>query len=160
MTKEDFMRNKILLVFSIFVLLYALQPKIVNAETRKVFDDPKVIEGSNTDASCNGIFTQEALDLIDECLGYFRILAPVVLILMIAVDFFTAVIGMEPPGGRDEAMRKAVSRTTKRIIAAILLFLIPTIVKVLLSMDGIKGTIVSDPNCGLLSNVVEETEMI
>lgn len=154
------MRNKILLVLSIFIFLFALQPKVANAETRKVFDDPQVIEGSDTDASCNGIFTPEALELIDECLGYFRILAPVVLILMIAVDFFTAVIGMEPPGGRDEAMRKAVSRTTKRIIAAILLFLIPTLVKVLLSMDGIKGTIVSDPNCGLLSNTIEETEMI
>ena len=154
------MKSKILLVLSIFVLLFSIQPRVVNAETRKVFDDPQVIEGSNTDASCNGIFTPEALELIDECLGYFRILAPVVLILMIGVDLFTAVIGMEPPGGKDEAMRKAISRTTKRIIAAILLFLIPTIVKVLLSMDGIKGNIVSDPNCGLLSNNIEEVETI
>jgi len=155
------MRNKFLLVTMIVMLLGAIiLPKPVNAETRRVFDDPQVVSGSQAGSDCNGIFTEEALELIDEVLGYFRILAPAVLVLMIGVDFFTATIGMEPPGGRDEAMRKAISKVSKRIIAAILLFLIPTIVKVLLSMDGVRDTIVSDPNCGLLTKGIEEREVL
>lgn len=155
------MKKKFVLITIIVMLLGVLVlPKPVNAETRRVFDDPQVVSGSQTDGSCNGIFTPEALDIIDEVLGYFRILAPAVLVLMIGVDFFTATIGMEPPGGRDEAMRKAISKVSKRIIAAILLFLIPTIVKVLLSMDGIRDTISSDPNCGLSHRGVEEREVL
>ena len=154
------MKKKIFIVSLLLLLVISLQTRVVNASTRHTFDDPQVIDGSNTDASCNGIFTPEALELIDEVLGYFRILAPAVLVLMIAVDFATAVIGADPPGGKDEAMRKATSKAVRRAIAAVLLFLIPTIVKVLLSMDGIKGNIVSDPNCGLLTNTIEESELV
>ena len=155
------MKNKFILVTMIVMLLgVIILPNTVNAEPSKVFDDPQVVSGSQTRRYCNGIFTEEALELIDEVLGYFRILAPAVLVLMIAVDFFTATMGMEPPGGRDEAMRKAISKVSKRVIAAILLFLIPTIVKVLLSMDGIRDTIVSDPSCGLLTKGIEEREVL
>ncbi len=148
------MRTKFIIVTMILSLFLIFQATPVNAETRKVFDDPQVVDGSNVDASCNGIFTPEALELIDEVLNYFRILAPVVLILMIGVDFASAVMGSDS-GGKEDAMKKAISRATRRGIAAVLLFLIPTIVKVLLSLDGIKGTIVSDPNCGLKTNKEE-----
>ena len=121
-----------LIIISIMMVL-ALVFGSVNAKAYEVksFDDPKVVDGSNVVNSCNGIFTPEALDLIDELLGYFRILAPVVLILMIAVDFGIAVMSAD---AKDDAMKKAVSRTVRRVIAAILVFLVPTIVGLVMNL--------------------------
>ena len=150
------MNKKLIIMTMILIMSFLVGIRPVNAAERKVFDEPKVVDGSATDNSCNGIFTPEALDIIDELLGYFRILAPCVLILMIAVDFGSAVLGSE---GKDDAMRKAISRTVKRAIAAVLVFLVPTIVKALLQLDGVKDAIVTDPNCGLSSPRIVEYEL-
>ena len=150
------MSRKIIIILIMLMMTLFVGIKPVYAAERKVFDDPTVVDGSKTDNSCNGIFTPEALEIIDEVLGYFRILAPIVLILMIAIDFASAVIGSE---GKDDAMRKAISRSTKRAIAAVLVFLVPTIVKAILQLDGVRDTIVSDPNCGLSSPRIVEYEL-
>ena len=150
------MNKKIIIVSIMLLMVLFVGIKPAQAAERKVFDEPTVVDGSKTDNSCNGIFTPEALDLIDEILGYFRILAPIVLILMIAVDFASAVIGSE---GKDDAMKKAIGRSTKRAIAAVLVFLVPTIVKAILQLDGVRDTIASDPNCGLSSPKIVEYEL-
>lgn len=150
------MNKKIIIVLIMLFTIIFIGIKPVSAAERKVFDEPTVVDGSKTDNSCNGIFTPEALDIIDEVLGYFRILAPVVLILMIAVDFASAVIGSD---GKDDAMRKAISRSTKRAIAAVLVFLVPTIVKAILQLDGVRDTIATDPNCGLNTPRIVEYEL-
>ncbi len=152
---EDYMNKKIIIISIFMVLTLAFGAINAKAYEVKSFDDPKVVDGSNVDSSCNGIFTPEALDLIDEILGYFRILAPIVLILMIAVDFGLAVMSSD---AKDDAMKKAISRAVRRGIAAILVFLVPTIVKVLLQLDGVKSAIQTDPSCGLSAPRIVENE--
>ncbi len=151
------MKSKLLILLMLFVAFIPLFVNRVNAETRIVFDDvdgSDVVDGSEVSGSCEGIFTPEALELIDEILSYFRILAPAVLIVMCAVDLVQVVISSNefPPGKPDASMHNALSKIARRCLAAIGLFLVPTIIQILLSLDGIKDTLQVDPNCGLSYN--------
>ena len=51
--------------------------------------------GSGGGGDCSGLFTSDALDLIDTILNYFRILAPVLLVVLVAVDFGSAVLSQD-----------------------------------------------------------------
>jgi cell wall-associated NlpC family hydrolase len=81
------------------------------------------------DANCNSIFTPEALEIIREILGYFRILAPIALIIYCAIDYSTVVISED-----SKALAQANSKIVKRAIAVVLLFFVPTIVSAILSL--------------------------
>lgn len=81
------------------------------------------------DANCNSIFTPEALEIIREILGYFRILAPIALIIYFAIDYSTVVISQD-----SKAMSEANSKIVKRALAVVLLFFVPTIVSAILSL--------------------------
>ena len=97
-------------------------------------------------ASCDGLLTPGAYDLLQEGLNIIRIIAPALLILLASVDMGTAVISDDK-----DAMKKAGSRLVKRCIAAIAIFFVPLIVNVLIDMVESSGniTIVEDPMCGL-----------
>ena len=145
------MKAKLIIILFIGLLAFAYKP--VEAQVIYRFDETEaqkpVAEGSTVSNDCGGIFTPEALEIINECLGYFRILAPAVLIIMIAVDLVQVLMSMEysMPGGRDDTIRKATSKITKRIIAAVLLFFIPTIISILLNLDGVKDTLQIPQDC-------------
>ena len=108
--------------------------------------------------SCDNIFTPDALNIINEVLSYFRILAPVVLILMIAVDLFGMMISKDVT--RDRQQIHYVGRITRRIIAAILIFLVPTLVTVLLNLNGVKDVLQADPLCFKAKGTEYKTENI
>ena len=91
--------------------------------------------------------TGRPINMIQEILGYFRILAPAVLIVMIGIDLITAVMSMEYMPGKDDSIRKAVSKISLRIIAAILLFFVPTIITIVMNLDGVKQKVVVDSSC-------------
>ncbi len=85
------------------------------------------------DVSCDGLFTPQALELINEILGYLRILAPIALIVLVAQDFAVAVIL-----NNNDALKKATGKVTKRSIALIAFFLVPTFIQLILGLPGIK----------------------
>lgn len=97
-------------------------------------------------ANCNGLLTAEAADFIGKIIGWLRILVPILLIVLGAVDFGSAVVGEDK-----DALKKAGVKFTKRCICGVAIFFVPLIVEVLIDITGIKGTIVDDPMC-----VVEE----
>ncbi len=105
--------------------------------------------GGGGGASCDGLFTSEALDMIEFILDSFRILAPVALIILVAVDFSTAVISQD-----NDALKKAQSKVVARTIGAVLTFFVPTIVKVVLNLPGIRESIEipNDPLCGTMNS--------
>ena len=43
-------------------------------------------------ASCNSMFTPEALDIIKEILSWFSILAPILLIVLVSIDYAKAMM--------------------------------------------------------------------
>jgi hypothetical protein len=143
------MKSKPIILIVLVAMLFMLGLSNAKAETIKRFNDeePEIVEGGDVSVSCGGVFTQDAIDLIKEVLGYFRILAPAVLIVMIGVDLVTAVISMEYMPGKDDSMRKAMSKIFLRVIAAILLFFIPTILNIILGLDGVKDKLVISEDC-------------
>ena len=91
--------------------------------------------------SCNSLFTPDGLNLIREILSWIRILGPILLIILIAVDLASIVFSP------DMKKNDSVSKIAKRIIAVILLFFVPTIIRAIFNLDGVKGMISDDPLC-------------
>ena len=94
--------------------------------------------------NCNGILTQDAADFLGKIISWVQILVPALLIVLGAVDFGMAVMGDDKDG-----LKKAGSRFLKRCICGVAVFFVPLIVKVLLDISGITGTLVDDPMCGI-----------
>ncbi len=127
------MKNKFLYIILIFILFIGVTTV-----------DAKVI---NLGVDCNGLFTREGVDLIRKYLNYFRIAGPIILIIMVAFDLTKAVIV-----GDDQMMKKVQKSVLNRFIACVLLFLVPTIVRILLGLEGVreKIEIPDDPICHAL----------
>lgn len=94
--------------------------------------------------SCNGILTADAAAFIQKIIDWIRILAPILLIILGSVDMGQAVISEDK-----DNLKKATSRLMKRAIAALAIFFIPLVVRVLLDISGITGTLVDDPMCAI-----------
>ncbi len=62
------------------------------------------------------------------------IVVPIVLILLGAIDLFRAVIA-----SKEEDIKKNQQRLIKRVIAGIIVFLVPTIITVLLNLIGVSN---------------------
>lgn len=78
---------------------------------------------------CLDLFSQDFIDKINSILSTIRIFVPILLILLGTLDFSKAVFSSS-----EEEMKKASSKFMKRLMAAILVFLIPTLVNFLLDM--------------------------
>lgn len=155
------MKKNILFLFLIFMILCvnfkvnALDYKI--SYDNELNTDFNIVSGSEVSVNCDGIFTKEALDLISDALGWFRILAPIALIILIAVDFGQAVLSQE-----NDALKKAGSKILKRALATIALFFIPTLIRVLINLPGVRNSIQipDDPLCGTMKSVITENDLI
>ena len=66
--------------------------------------------------------------LINTILNYIKIIGPVLVVLLSAIDFIKAVVGFD-----EKAMKEAQSKLVIRLVAALCLFLVPTLVQLLLS---------------------------
>lgn len=87
------------------------------------------------DTDCEGILG-DTIGIINEVLGWIKILAPILLILFGSLDFAKAVLAND-----DAALKKASSNFIKRAIAAVGVFFVPFIVNLLLGLDGIKDVL-------------------
>ena len=125
------MKNKLALI--IFLLSITLT---------NVYAEELDFKSVNIDASCNNIFTPEALELVRTTLDWFRIIAPILLILLVAVDMIQAVLSDDK-----QLLSKAIGKTTKRILATICVFLVPTFIVVISKLPGVENVLSSDPLC-------------
>ncbi len=78
--------------------------------------------------------------LLQKILNYIKIAGPILVVLLSALDFIKAVASSD-----ENVFKKAQSRLVIRLVAALALFLVPTLVQLLLSL--ING--ITDPSCGL-----------
>lgn len=79
--------------------------------------------------SCGDFLDKDIVDFINEIMGWVRIAAPILLIGFGILDFVKATFS-----GKEEDMKKNRERFIKRIVAAILLFLVPIFVNVFLGL--------------------------
>ena len=105
--------------------------------------------GSGGGGSCGGFLTQDAVDIIREILGYFRILGPVILIVFIGLDFGGAILSQD-----NAALTKAGSKVVSRCIGVALLYFVPTLVRFILGLPGVQEAIVisDDPLCNTMNS--------
>jgi hypothetical protein len=152
--------KKVLLLLVLLISFFFVNVKVnaLGFNATKKFDNVEInyLEGQSDSASCDGIITQEGLDIIREVLGWIRILAPILLGLLIAVDLGNAVISSD-----NDALSKATKKIVPRIIGTVLLFFVPTIVRLVLGLDGVKDAIVipDDPLCHITDSRVINKEI-
>ena len=66
--------------------------------------------------------------MLNTVLNYIKIIGPILVVLLSAIDFIKAVVGFD-----EKAMKEAQSKLIIRLVAALCLFLVPTLVQLLLS---------------------------
>ena len=102
------------------------------------------LDGLNQTITCKGLFSDKeegsVYQLLQTLLDYIKILGPILVVILSAVDFISAVASSD-----EEAMKKAQHRLVIRLIAATALFLVPTFVQLILDLIG--G--IADPSCFL-----------
>ncbi len=102
-----------------------------NEQDWEELGDALTTENFNQPIGCDDIFSQEEGDLgwlLNLILGYIRVIGPILVVLLSAIDFIKAVLGTD-----EKAMKEAQSKLVIRLICAVALFLVPTLVQVLLS---------------------------
>lgn len=85
----------------------------------------------NQDMECADIINMEEGHvgwILNTILNYIKIIGPILVVLLSAIDFIKAVVGTD-----EKAMKEAQSKLVIRLVAAICLFLVPTLVQLLLS---------------------------
>lgn len=100
--------------------------------------------------NCNAIFTEEAWKMLNDGINLVKMIVPIILIVLISLDVVTAV-----SASKEENMTKSVLVNSRnRIIAAILIFLIPTILQLILNLPPVRTNLnlVDDPLCGITNN--------
>ena len=145
--------KKVIILFVLLIGLLSISSIKVNADSlksHKRFDNTIITYEEEADVSCDGILTQDGYDMVREILGYIRIIAPVLAIILIALDLASAVFSQD-----NDSLNKATKKIIPRLIGVVLLFFVPTIIRAILGIDGIKDSIVisDDPLCGTMQSI-------
>ena len=97
-------------------------------------------------ADCRGALLGDPRDensvswLLQKIFDYIKVLGPLAIIILSSVDFIKVIVKSD-----DDSFQKAKGRLKMRILLAILLFAIPSLVQLALNIFGIT----SDPTCGI-----------
>ena len=89
------------------------------------------IEIDTTTIGCDDIFGTEEGSfgwLLNTILGYIRVIGPILVVILSSIDFIKAVVGFD-----EKAMKEAQNKLIIRLVCAVALFLVPTLVQLLLS---------------------------
>ena len=95
---------------------------------------------------CQGILTDEMIDILNRIIKYIRIAAPILLIVFGIMDFGKAVLSDEK-----EELKKATSKFMKRAIIVVVIFFVPLIVQLLIdAFNSVSDKSITDLiNCGI-----------
>lgn len=80
---------------------------------------------------CGGMDILRLIKMVIMFLKIVFLVAPIILMVMISIDFFKNV-----SSGKDEEIKKNISIAIKRVIACLLLFLVPTFFNIITNMIG------------------------
>lgn len=100
-----------------------------------------------TISSCEDLFkdADDLLDLIKSGITIVKIAIPLILIVMGTMDFAQAIFA-----SNEDGIKKAQGKFTKRVIIAVVIFLIPSILKALLSIAHSIWPVVDATLCGII----------
>ncbi len=150
------MRKKI---FTIFMILILLMPVVAFAKGNKeentadkdpysgAFDGEEynvIPDGTTQEYDCKGLLGPKGYDFVQKMLGWIRVLGPLTLLVFMAADMITIVVS-----GDEKSQAAALSKVGGRIIATVLLFLVPSLVSIILSIPTIKEAVGGNALCGV-----------
>ncbi len=90
---------------------------------------------ANDTDDCDGIFDKEVIDFLQQMFNIFKYAAPLLCLALSIAEFIKATASQDK-----EALYKAIKTTGKRIMFAIILFFIPTLINFLFDLLGWYGT--------------------
>ena len=93
------------------------------------------INGINTSdevMSCDELFDQSIIELVNDVLKYPRFIVPIIIIVLGTLDFFKAVIA-----GKEDEMKKAQKTFIKRLIIGVCVFLVPVLINAIMWLANI-----------------------
>lgn len=91
-------------------------------------------EKSYAEKKCEGVLSGEFTEFLQNVFGLMKIAGPILVIIMTTADLIKAVAS----GGKDD-LSKLGSKTIKRLIYAVLLFVIPSLLDWAFKLFGIYG---------------------
>ena len=100
---------------------------------------------NSTEFECSSLLGERTISVINEIMGYIRILVPVGLIAFGIFDFTRAMFASS-----EDDMKKIQKMFIRRVIVAVLIFLSPVIINIVISItNDISGLIKTD-TCGIV----------
>lgn len=91
---------------------------------------------ANTDTVLGSVDCEESVAwLLQKILNYIKVLGPSLAIVLSAIDFTKVIVS-----SNNDSMKKTQQKFINRLIAAVLLFFIPTLTEVILKVIGITGS--------------------
>ena len=109
---------------------------------KSFFSDPtKNAEGS-FEKTCKGVLGEDFSQFLKKIFDWVRIIAPIIVIVLTSIDFAGALLKDDK-----DALSKASGKLVKRLIVAIALFLVPTILNILIDIYNSIVSTKIDMNC-------------
>ena len=104
-------------------------PESSGGSSYEQIEGPNIEEGEITCPSLFNVDDPGSIGwLLQTILNYIKVIGPILVVILSAIDFIKAITSSD-----DKAMKEAQTKLIIRLIAALALFLVPTLVQVLLS---------------------------
>ena len=110
----------------------------------KLFKNKNMISISSCEELLGGDNSDELIGLLKSIITIVKVLVPLILISLGTLDFAKAVFSNE------DAMKKSQQKFIRRVIIAVVIFLIPSVLKVLLTLANSIWVNISTDFCGIL----------
>lgn len=156
---RDVNMKKILIIFITIFSLFIINSANINVHAITLSDYVQIADENDTawineynnevnnqsTGDCNSLLgpptdTNSVAWLLFTVLNWLRVLGPLAVIVLSGIEFAQAIVKSD-----DDTMKKAKGHLTTRLVMAGLLFLIPSVVKLLLDVFNLT----SDPMCGI-----------
>lgn len=97
-----------------------------------------------TNVTCDELFDASIKEIINDILGYVRIIVPILVITLGTLDFAKAVIA-----SKEDEMKKAQKTFIKRVVIGVAFFFTPAIVNVLMNLANLAWQGLGYTSCGI-----------
>ena len=111
------------------------------------FEVPNIlIDGKNEVKSCADALGKDGVELLKSLKNIFMIIVPLILIVLASLDFVTAIFSSE-----EGNMKKSQGKFIKRLIIAVVIFLVPSLLQFLLTIAHNIWPQIDATLCGIFS---------
>lgn len=109
---------------------------------RKKYEEYAASKNIVVVTDCAGLLGQDLIDKVNSYLNIIKIAVPIILIAFGIVDFSKAIFAAQ-----EEQMKKAQKNFIKRLIIAIIIFFVPTVVNLILQLANKVWPIIESSSC-------------